>query len=228
MIKVTIVCAYNTQVDMTRQFLDVMQSTTKNFVSQHNEIYMILVNGGCSTKIEHSFINERMDLDANNGFAPTVNAGLSRVPSDSDYIFYVGNDSFPITNDWLEQLIRLQGMTDAGIVCPANDRPGMEALRHKFTAEFDEYWTVDMFPSIAYLITKECFDTVGLWDPLFARSGMYGDDDYCHRVRDNNFEIVVSKNILLRHLLSQEIQVLATVGEDMQINGLRYREKYKC
>lgn len=223
--KVTIVCAYNTQVDMTRQFLDVMQSTTKNFISQHNEIYMILVNGGCNEKIEHNFVSERIDLDTNEGFARTVNSGLRRVPNDTDYIFYVGNDSFPITNDWLEQLIRLQGMTNAGIVCPANDNPGMEALSHKYVESFEEYWTVGMFPSIAYLITKECFDTVGVWDERFGGPGMYGDDDYCMRTCVAGFLIIVSKHIMLRHLLSQEIKIM-NVGENMIINNEKFRKKW--
>lgn len=224
--KVTIVCAYNTQVDMTIKFLDTMNITTKPFRHHGNQVYMILVNGGCSTKIEHPFIDERIDLDVNEGFSKTVNAGLSRVPEDSNYVFYVGNDSFPTTTNWLEALIELQKKTNAGIVCPANDRPGMAAYQHKYTNSFDDYWTVDMFPSIAYLITKECFDKVGLWDELFGGCGMYGDDDYCMRTRNAGFEIVVSKNIMLQHLLSQEIKVM-NVGENMQINGQKFREKWK-
>jgi GT2 family glycosyltransferase len=224
--KVTIVCAYNTQVEMTKKFLDTMNITTKPFRHHGNQVYMILVNGGCSTKIEHPFINERIDLDENNGFAITVNSGLNRVPSDSNYIFYVGNDSFALTTTWLEELIELQKKTGAGIVCPANDRPGMEAYRHKYTSEQGDYWTVEMFPSIAYLITKECFDTVGLWDPLFGGAGMYGDDDYCMRTRNAGYSIVVSKNIMLQHLLSQEIKTM-NVGENMQVNGQKFREKWQ-
>lgn len=223
--KVTIVCAYNTQVEMTKKFLDTMNTTTKPFRYKGNKVYMILVNGGCSTKIEHPFIDERIDLDENKGFAETVNKGLSKVQSDSDYIFYVGNDSFPTTTTWLEDLIKLQQETGAGIVCPANDRPGMGAYSHLYYEDCGEYWKVNMFPSIAYLITKKCFDDVGLWDPLFAGAGMYGDDDYCRRTRNANYEIVVSKNILLNHLLSQEIKNM-DVGLNMQVNGERFRKKW--
>ena len=225
--KVTIVCAYNQCVDMTMKFLDVMDATTKNFRECYNDIEMILVNGGCSTKIEHPFITTRIDLDVNNGFGPTVNAGLRKVPVDSDYIFYVGNDSFPTTNTWLEELIVLQGKTGAGIVCPANDRPGMEAYNHLYTSSTDDYWTVEFFPSIAYLITKECFDKIGLWDERFIRTGMYGDNDYCRRVRNAGFSIIVSKHILLNHLLSQESSKCGTIGEDMNINNQLFIDKWK-
>jgi GT2 family glycosyltransferase len=224
--KVTIVAAYNTQVEMTKAFLNTLDATTKTFRQQGNDVYMILVNGGCEVKIEHPFINERIDLPVNEGFASTVNEGLKRIPTDTDYIIYMGNDSFPVDNTWIQELFRIQGITDAGIVCPANDRPGMDAYKHLYTKDCGEYWECEFFPSIVYFMTKECFDTVGLWDPLFARSGMYGDNDYCMRVRQAGYKIVVCKHVMLRHLLSQEAPRLFPIGEDMVINGERFNTKW--
>lgn len=218
---VAIVAAYNTQLEMTKSFLDTLQETTPE------DVYMILVNGGNAVDIQHPFIDELIHLDTNEGFAPTINAGLSRVPDHCEYVFYVGNDSFPTYSGWLTDLVRLQAQTGAGLVCPANDRPGMQAYPHLLQYDKGDYWETHMFPSIAYLLTRECFKAVGLWDPLFARSGMYGDDDYCKRVVKAGYKIVVSKHILLRHLLSQEAPRLFDVGADMQENARRFAEKWQ-
>jgi len=223
--KVTVVVAYNTQVEMTKDFLETMWETTTNFRKIH-KLDLILVNGGCPTDITHDIVTDYVRLEKNIGFAVTVNAGLRRVPQDTDYVFYVGNDSFPTTTDWLERLILLQIKTQAGIVCPANDRPGMDALAHCYKEEFIDYWTSQFFPSIAYLITKECFDAVGLWDEAFVNSGMYGDNDYCIRTCQAGFKIVVSKDILLLHLLSQEAPKLFNIDVDMSYNEQVLKKKW--
>lgn len=225
MIKVSIVVAYNTQVEMTKKFLDCMDKTTENFRKIHT-IELILVNGGCINKIEHPLITTRIDLETNVGFSVTVNEGLKLVSKDSDYIFYVGNDSFPTSNTWLEELILLQIRTGAGIVCPANDRPGMNAYKHLYQEDCEDYWKVEFFPSIAYLITNKCFNKVGLWDKIFINSGMYGDNDYCARARAVGETIVVSKTILLNHLLSQECKKLFNIESDMIENHKRYIDKW--
>lgn len=223
--KVSIVAAYNQQLEMTKKFLQTMYDTTETY-RKDNELEFILVNGGNKITLEHPIITKTIVLELNKGFSTTVNAGLSEVSKDSDYIFYVGNDSFPIYDGWLLDLIKLQQDTGAGIVCPANDRPGMKAYQHLYSAEFDSYWTADFFPSIAYLITKECFDKVGLWDTGFVNSGMYGDNDYCTRTRNAGFTIVVSKNVLLKHLLSQEAPKLFNIDLDMQVNHEYFRKKW--
>jgi len=225
--KVSIVCAYNNQVEMTLKFLDKMQETTKSFLDEESSIEMILVNGGNPVDIQHPFITKLIHLDKNIGFSVTVNEGLKAVSRDSDYIFYVGNDSFPTYDGWLDDLIELQNKTNAGIVCPATTRPPMnEMIKRCMKVDYSDYFEVQFFPSIAYLITKECFDSVGYWDEAFINSGMYGDNDYCIRVCIKGFKIVVSKNILLNHLLSQEVNKLFDVKKDMLYNEAVLKKKW--
>jgi GT2 family glycosyltransferase len=221
--KVTIVAAYNTKVEMTIDFLSNLQGYTQGVGIEE---YMILVNGGCHTQIEHPFIDKRIDLKTNIGFCNTLNEGLKAVPEDSDYVFFVGNDSFPISSDWLPKLIELQKQTDAWMVCPANDRPGMTVYNHLYTADKGEYWEANFFPSIAWLMPYDKFKEIGLLDEGYIRTGMYADNDYCDRIKEKNGLIVVSKNILLKHLLSAEGQVLGTGSVDMAINGDYYRNKW--
>ncbi len=222
--KVTVVSAYNNLVDITVDFCNTMQKYWPADITPH----LILVNGGCATKIEHDFIAERIDLAENIGFCNTLNAGLRAVPADSDYVFFCGNDSYPIDFRWLPDLIRLLGNTGAWMACPANDRPGMHKYRELYRVDHEDYWEVDFFPSIAWLMRYRRFAEIGLLDEQFIRTGMYADNDYCKRIRKAGGAIVVSKDILLRHLLSAEGKVHGTAGEDMRHNLLKYQHKWGC
>lgn len=221
--KTLIVAAYNNKVDMTLEFLDTMY----RFKGWGN-VELVLVNGGCSTKIEHPFITKRIDLDTNIGFCNTLNAGLQyAIDSDADYIFFVGNDSFPIYSEWLGDLIDLHERTGAMMTCPANDNPGMHNYNHLYQESFEDYWTADFFPSIAWLMKREDVKKIGLLDEQYVRTGMYADNDYCIRVRNAGGRIIVSKKILLRHLLSGEGRLLGTGPTDMQVNNEYFIKKWQ-
>jgi GT2 family glycosyltransferase len=222
--KVTIVAAYNTKVEMTISFLDTMNATT--YGDELFDRHMILVNGGCETDIKHPFIDDFVKLPTNEGFCKVLNEGLKRVPEDSDYVFFVGNDSFPTELGWLTRLIELQQRTQAWMVCPANDRPGMKAYERLYKADYGDYWTADFFPSIAWLMPYDKFKQTGLLDEGYQRTGMYADNDYCRTIKKLGGSIVVSKHIMLQHLLSQEGAVLGTQGPDMSQGLCYYREKW--
>jgi GT2 family glycosyltransferase len=220
--KVAIVTAYNNKVDMTIDFLDNLLNVIPGEVSCR----VILVNGGNQIKIDHPVVWKRIDLETNIGFCNTLNYGLRAVPEDSDYVFFVGNDSFPIKDNWLEDLIKLQNKTGAWMVCPANDNPGMNAYAHLYDKDFGEYYEVNFFPSIAWLMPKHNFDTIGLLDEGYIRTGMYADNDYCLRIKSYNGRIIVSKDILLKHLCSAEGKILGTQAADMNINHNYFLKKW--
>lgn len=213
--KVAIVSAYNNLPALGIEFLDAMLKhlPPPDYLIQTK---IIMVNGGCPVKIEHPAIWKRPDLDQNYGFCKVLNVGLKEIPEDSDFVFFVGNDSFPVDNSWLPRLIDLQRTTGAWMVCPANDNPGMHHYRHFYRESFPEYWEVNFFPSIAWLMPYWRFKQVGLLDEDYPRTGMYADNDYCCRIKKAGGRIIVSKNILLRHLLSAEGKVLGTQSQDME------------
>lgn len=216
--KTSIVSAYNNKLELTREFLDVMAASVQGL-----DVEMILVNGGNSTGIEHPFITRRIDLPQNIGFCHTLNHGLRAATGDA--IFFVGNDSFPVDNTWLPRLHELHARTGGWMTCPANDNPGMEVRRCCYYAEFPDYWEATWFPSIAWLMRRDHFERVGFLDEGYLRTGMYADNDYCDRVRHAGGRIVVSKNILLKHLCSAEGNALGTQGEDMDRNYAYYAQR---
>lgn len=217
--KCVIVAAYNRQKEMTEKFLD----NIKKWYN-YTEIEVILVNGGDFFKIYHAAIDKRIDIKET-GFSEVINAGLTQVP-ECDYVVIMGNDSFPNRDRWLDDLITLQIMTNAGIVCPSTDRPPMRDYEHLLKKDCVDYWECNMFPSIVYLIPYKVFKEIGYWDTNFIRTGMYGDNDYCIRTRIAGYKIVVSKHILLNHLLSQEVKEAGTINEDMAINKAYFEKKW--
>ena len=217
--KAVIVAAYNRQKEMTERFLDNIKAW-KNYT----DIELILVNGGDFFRIEHPNIDKRIDIK-DTGFSKVINAGLTQVP-ECDYIVIIGNDSFPNADGWLDKLITLQLLTDAGIVCPSTDRPNMSHYSHLLRDVNPIWWECDMFPSIVYLIPYKVFKEIGVWDEGYVRTGMYGDDDYCQRTKRAGYKIVVSKEVLLNHLLSQEVKETGTVHQDMQDNCAYYKKKW--
>jgi glycosyltransferase involved in cell wall biosynthesis len=231
MTKVAIVSAYNNKIEMTRVFLDTMRQfwpkpAADGDGSDEIQPWMILVNGGGPEAIEHPFISHRIDLAENRGFCPTLNAGLAAVPADADYVFFVGNDSFPVDSDWLPRLIRLLEKSGAWMACPANDRPGMKAYRKLWKVKHRHYYEVDFFPSIAWLMRRERVQQIGLLDEGYIRTGMYADNDYCQRIRKAGGKIAVARWIMLRHLCSAEGKVLGTQPADMEVNCGYYESKW--
>lgn len=224
MVKVAIVAAYNNRVDVTLDFLAAHELHRPAGIDLH----LILVNGGSDVEIEHPLIAERIDLLVNVGFCNTLNAGLRAVPADADFVFFTGNDSFPLDSNWLPDLIEMQRKTGAWMVCPANDNPGMRAYRDLCKVKHRHYWEVDFFPSICWLMPYDLFSKIGLLDEQFLRTGMYADNDYCQRIRAAGGSIIVAHRIMLRHLLSAEGKVLGTAGEDTRNNLELFRAKWGC
>jgi len=219
----SIVSAYNHKIEMTLEFLDCMQRTTEG-----QDVEMILVNGGNPIKIEHPFVTRRIDLPTNIGFCHTLNQGLAVAAGNltaNHYIFFVGNDSFPVDKDWLPRLIELHSRTGAYMTCPANDNPGMEYRKDCYTRDCGDHWEANWFPSIAWLMDIISFLHIGYLDEGYVRTGMFADNDYCDRIRAVGGKIVVSKDIMLRHLCSQEGAVHGTQGADMHTNSIYYHQK---
>lgn len=220
--KIAIVSAYNNLVTLTMDFLDAFQHYWNPDYTHH----MILVNGGCHIKIKHPFISQRIDLITNDGFCKVLNAGLKAVPEDSDYVFFVGNDSQPINDTWLPDLIGLQLRTDAWMVCPANDNPGMRIHWAQYTKEHPDHWEANFYPSIAWLMPYDRFKEVGLLDERFSGTGMFSDNDYCARILLQGGKIVVSKHILLTHLCGAEGKIIGTQPKDMDLGRAVFKEKW--
>lgn len=209
--RLSIVSAYYNKEDMTRDFLDNLQKVSPP------DVEMILTNAG-SQPIDHPFVTKRVDLDHNESFSNSMNAALK--VATGDYVCLLGNDVFP-SEGWLEKLVKLAEDTGAFITSPVNDKTPLHMMQGK---QFDTYFETDMFPAVCWLLSRECLDSIGLFDERFL-GGCYEDNDYARRVKDAGGKIVVDKTTSVGHLLSQTIAQF-DIGALMQQNYDRYHQKW--
>jgi len=223
--KVTIVVAYNKQVEMTKKFLDTMEKTLLGTV---HTISLVLVHGYVADEedIVHPAVTKFVRVK-NIGYCNTINAGLKEVDADTDYVFLTGNDSFPREAGWLDKLVTDAEITKSAIVAPADHLP-MSSRFQLIDKTKDRYAYCHMWPSIAWLIPKKVLDEIGLMDERFYGAGYYADDDYCRRVIDKYGpdSIIVVTDIILDHLTSKEGVALGITGQMGDLHII-YQEKWR-
>ena len=225
MTKISIVCAYNTQVAMTKEFLDTMMRTTKE---DKLTIECVLVHGWINiedvikNKINHPFITKLITIK-NIGFCNTLNFGLKAVSKDTDYVFFVGNDSFPKDNGWLTILVNdLKEYPDLVLVNP------IDQTTHITRPQYTKGRVLcNFYPSIAWLFKRELLDTVGLLDEDFYGSGYYADNDYCQRITNYYGEnkILVNPKVVLEHRISVEGKSMNITNQMSELKGV-YDKKW--
>lgn len=195
-----IVSAYFRNEALTRQFLD-------NLIGKlPSDCGLILVNAG-SEPIDHPIITKRIDLAENHSFANSMNAGIKETQGD---VCIIGNDVFPETSDWLERLQE----SKADIIAPVPNQPTQEKIEE-----------VDFTPAVCWLMSRECIDTVGLFDERFV-GGTFEDNDYCRRVKEAGGRILVDYRVSVKHLVNQTVNLLGGEGKLMSENAQRYKEKW--
>lgn len=223
MTKVSIVCAYNTQIDMTKEFLDNLVETTKY---EDIDIECILVHGvvGDEENIAHKFVTN-YQIIKNKGFCNTLNHGLKQVAKNSDYVFMVGNDSFPSDEDWLTRLVKAAEETKAKLINPADQNT--RRVRPTMYKEEGKYAYCNFFPSVAWFFPKEVLDEIGLLDERFTGAGYYADNDWCKRITNTYGEnqIVVVKDLVMEHRCSQEGKALGITNQMGQLHEV-YKAKW--
>jgi GT2 family glycosyltransferase len=147
-----------------------------------------------------------------------MNAVLSKAKG--DFVVLMGNDVFP--DDGWTNIIELAKKTGAWITCPINTQTNINSYNK--INENDEYFETDMFPAVCWVLSRECIDKIGAFDEQFA-IGCYEDNDYCKRVLMAGGKIVVSKNIMVKHLVSQTLSQF-DIQKVMQSNYQKYVSKW--
>ena len=212
---ISIVSAYYKNEEMTIEFLDNLEKNCKDY-----NIEMILVNAG-SIPIEHSFVTKRIDLEKNISFSNSMNSGLKEVTG--DYVVIIGNDGFPKSPDWLNELLKYLD-EDIWITAPVFDNPGFQSYNVYLLEENEDVALMHMYPAVLWCLKKETLDLVGLFDERFL-IGCYEDNDYVERVHRLGGKILVNKKIKIHHKLSQTLNLLGS--QEINNNRIKFFEKYK-
>lgn len=166
-----------------------------------------------SLKAQHSNIKTIYNKE-NLGFACANNQGIEA--SEGDYVLLLNNDVI-LSDDWLDKmLLVLQSDNKAGLVAPCtNHASGRQKVLFDATAEDDELiqkyakdtlvkkagsWiNVDRVIGFCMLIKREVLFKVGVLDEMFGPGG-YEDYDYCMRVRQAGYDIIVAEDTFIFHI----------------------------
>lgn len=184
--------------------------------------YPVVIVDNNSTDNTKDFIRSNfpktqiISQEVNMGFGQANNIGISRAIEDgAQYVFLMNQDVY-LEKDCLQNLIEFHKRNaQFGILSPVHlngEGNKLDSLFFKHTSiEYNSEFYSDLvinhslkevyeFPYInaaAWLVSKQCIETVGGFDPIFFH---YGEDhDYCNRIRYHGFKIGILPNVFIRH-----------------------------
>lgn len=171
---------------------------------------------GSSEKIERDFPEVTLiRLPENVGFSAANNRGiLYALQQGADYLFLLNMDAW-IEPDTVETLVRIAEMNpEYGIISPMH----LNGAGTGFDRRFARYVNSDLSPQLfsdiylgttadlyetdrvnaaAWLVRRELFLTIGLFDPLLRQHGQ--DDNFIDRMRWKGYKIGVTPHARIRH-----------------------------
>ena len=208
----------------------------KNIPSLLNSAYPvnIIVVDNKSTDNTLRLLEKYPDVDVvksetNLGFGKANNIGMQRALSlGADYLFLLNQDAW-IFKDTISVLVaKMQKYPKIGLLSPLHFSANAIDLDRSFatyygrkTEELDSSTAVVPFVNAAaWMLSKECVEKVGFFEPLF---GHYGEDrNYCDRIAYHKFLIAVDGNARIVHdrvitrnfnkdLIQSKFKILATL-----------------
>ncbi|UBZ07456.1 glycosyltransferase family 2 protein [Salegentibacter mishustinae] len=152
----------------------------------------------------------------NLGFGQANNNGISyALDKGADFVFLLNQDAY-LFPDTIENLIKLQKQNSKyGILSPVhinNDEDKLDANFSNYISfhknpylisdfvlrkPLKEIYPVPFVNAAAWLISKNCLQTVGGFDPIFFHYGE--DDNYCQRLKFHDYKIGVTPNEFVIH-----------------------------
>jgi GT2 family glycosyltransferase len=183
----------------------------------------------------------RVELgDRNRGFAAAVNRGLAaaRAP----HLVLLNNDTI-VAPGWLTALTAHLDDQELGLVCAVSNRAAGEAEVEATYTTYDGFRQLaakrlrtrarerTLLASLTLFcagLRHEVYEQAGPLDERFGL-GMFEDDDYVRRVRQQDYEIACAEDVLVHHFGQASIGWLARTGAYGALfaeNRQRYEAKW--
>ncbi|CAN1534024.1 COG1216 Predicted glycosyltransferases [Flavobacteriaceae bacterium] len=172
----------------------------------------IIVVDNASTDQSIALLNEYKNIqiiqnNTNLGFGKANNIGIDiAIKNGADAIFLLNQDTWIFENTITNLAEKLFGNPDLGIVSPMHYSADETILDSSFSTYFNEHKIeidsnsiriVTFVNAAAWLVSKECFQKAGYFEPIFNH---YGEDrNFCDRVRYHKFKIGIVKNAAICH-----------------------------
>jgi GT2 family glycosyltransferase len=168
------------------------------------------------TLIKEKFTQVKIiETGSNLGFGKANNIGLRKaLDENADYVFLLNQDAW-VERDTIEKLVIVaESEKSYGVISPFHLLPEQKKMEWYFSTYIapekckdlvsDIYFgaTKSVYPlefvnAAAWLISRECLQEVGGFDPLFPHYGE--DEDYCYRVWYKNLKVGVSPEAIIYH-----------------------------
>lgn len=150
--------------------------------------------------------------DSNIGFAKAMNQGMEKVSA--TYTVWINNDTI-VTSNWLSKMINhLENNSKAGAIGPVSNGTGIiqkidglktndcneiekfgQEISRKYKGKVAEYHRIAGF---CIVMKSKIINIVGKIDEMFNHGG-YDDDDYCKRIRDKEYKILIAQDVFIYH-----------------------------
>lgn len=191
--------------------------------SDYRNLEVIVVENG--VRVKGVKLHNRLHIPTNIGFARACNVALDHcVGTGYDFALLINND-VKVSPTMVSELVRTaERFSDCGIVSPriyyygqkrmwyngGVFNPWTGAIRHEGIRKLGPADTkekeTDWATGCAFLVTKEVVERVGLLNPAVSP---YGEDlEYCLRVREAGWKIMVNPKAVLWHKISQSVDTL--------------------
>lgn len=199
---------------------------------------VILIDNNSSDGTENFIKSNYPEIDLlqqekNLGFGQANNIGISyALEQGADYVFLLNQDAY-LEDGSLEKLIEVSKKNPQfGILSPIHLNGKADKLDENFSnylnyrANPDFYsdfilkkplldvYDVPFVNAAGWLMSRECLETVGGFDPLFFHYGE--DDNYCQRLNYHGFKIGVVPDARLLHDRENR------TGQEISFGGRKY------
>jgi GT2 family glycosyltransferase/glycosyltransferase involved in cell wall biosynthesis len=178
--------------------------------------------------------------EENLGFAGGNNVGMRKATG--EYVILLNNDTF-VTPGWVTDMIRHFRLSpDVGMVGPVTNMIGNEQKIKIAYADMEEMqrqalaftsrrrFRSHQVRNLAFFcvaISRTVMERVGLLDDAF-RLGFFEDDDYCQRVMESGYRLVVADDVFVHHHLSASFNAIGNEKKQqlMLANKAIYERKW--
>jgi GT2 family glycosyltransferase/tetratricopeptide (TPR) repeat protein/glycosyltransferase involved in cell wall biosynthesis len=175
--------------------------------------------------------------ETNLGFAAGNNVGIRAATG--EYVVLLNNDTF-VTRGWVRDLIRpMQLDSTIGLVGPLTNNIGneqkvrlvygpmaeMQSQARSFIRErLRRRVETDNLAFFCVAIRKSVIDRVGLLDEAYG-IGFFEDDDYCRRVKQAGYRMVIADDVFVHHHLSASFDTLGAEAAELMARNRALFEK---
>lgn len=195
----------------------------------------IIVADNCSTDDSVALLKnypqvQLIETGANLGFGKANNVAMQRaLEQGADYLFLLNQDAWVFEKTIATLVDVMASNANTGIVSPAHYVADGETLDGNFKTYLDRstplhsndhLFATTFVNAAAWMLSHECVEKVGLFEPLF---GHYGEDrNYCDRVLYHGFSIhidtasrIVHDRVITRNfhkdVIQSQYKILATL-----------------